>query len=170
MKPIRRVLHAFLLLIAAGCSHTGGSKVMVEQGFAGTWQLNREQSDIPPVTKSQVLVIETDGVFVRMRETLVNDKGETLAISFNGKFDGHDYPVSGTSFADTVSYRLLAPNTVEGVAKKDGVVVVKETAVLSDDGKTVRVTYVSFDGEGNSLTSHGLFERVDFRGHPQINN
>jgi len=153
----------FLLLIAAGCLRTGANTVMVEQGFAGTWQLNRGQSDIPPVTKSQVLVMATDGVFVKMRETLVNDKGETLTISVNGKFDGHDYPVSGTPFADTVSYRLLAPNTIEGVAKKDGVVVVKETAVLSHDGKTVRVTYVSFDAEGNSLTSHGLFERVEAR-------
>ncbi|UCG57547.1 MAG: hypothetical protein JSU70_22110 [Phycisphaerales bacterium] len=142
---------------------TLNGKSRVEQGFAGTWQLNRERSDIPPVTKSQVLVIETDGVFVKMRETLVNDKGETLTISFNGKFDGHDYPVTGTSFADTVSYLLRTPNTIEAIAKKDGVVVVKETAVLSDDGKTVRVTYVSFDGEGNSLTSHGLFERVEVR-------
>jgi hypothetical protein len=49
------------------------------------------------------------------------------------------------------------------VAKKDGAVVVKETAVLSDDGQTVRVTYVSFDEEGNPLTSHGLFERVEVR-------
>ena len=163
MKPICRALDMFLLLIAAGCLRTGANTVMVEQGFAGTWQLNRGQSDIPPVTKSQVLVMATDGVFVKMRETLVNDKGETLTISVNGKFDGHDYPVSGTPFADTVSYRLLAPNTIEGVAKKDGVVVVKETAVLSHDGKTVRVTYVSFDAEGNSLTSHGLFERVEAR-------
>ena len=163
MKPIRRALHVFLPLIAAGCLRTGGSTVLVENGFAGTWQLNREQSDIPPVTKSQVLVIETDGVFVKMRETLVNDKGETLRILVDGTFDGHDYPVSGTPFADTVSYRLLTPNTIEGVAKKNAIVIVKETAVLSDDGKTIRVTYVSFDGEGNSLTSHGVFERVEVR-------
>ncbi len=163
MTPMRRALHLFLLLIAAGCLPTGGSTVLVGQGFAGTWQLNREQSDIPPVTQSQVLVIETDGVSVKMQETLVNDKSETLTISFNGKFDGHDYPVSGTSFADTVSYRLPAPHTIVGVAKKDGVVVVQETAVLADDGKTIRVTYVSFDGHGNSLTSHALFERVAVR-------
>jgi len=140
-----------------------GNIAMVEQGFAGTWQLNRERSDIPPVTKSQVLVIETDGISVKIREILVNDKSETLTISFNGKFDGHDYPVSGTQFADTASYRLLAPNTIEGVAKKNGIVVVKETAVLSDDSKTVRVTYMSVDGKGNSLTSHGVFERVEAR-------
>jgi hypothetical protein len=136
---------------------------MVEQGFAGTWQLNREQSDIPPVTKSQVLVTETDGVFVKMRETLLNDKGETLTISVNGKFDGLDYPVSVTPFADTVSYRLLTPNTIQGVAKKNGAVIVTETAVPSDDGKTIRVTYESLDGQGHSLTSYGLFERVEIR-------
>ena len=42
-KPIHRVLHMLLLLFAAGCLRTGGSTVMVEQGIAGTWQLNREQ-------------------------------------------------------------------------------------------------------------------------------
>ncbi len=151
----------FLLVIALGCAHSDASKIMVEQGFAGTWQLNREQSDIPPVTKSQVLVIETDGVFVRMRETLVNDKDETLTISVNGNLDGLDYPVSGTPFADTVSYRLLRPNTIQGVAKKNGAVIVTETAVLSEDGKTIRVTYESCDGQGHCLTSHGFFERVE---------
>ncbi len=161
MKRIHRALRVFLLLIAAGCSHTGGINVPGEHSFAGTWQLNREQSDIPPVTKSQVCVIETDGVFVKMRETLVNDKGETLTISVDGKFDGRDYPVSGTPFADTVSYRLVTPNTIEGVAKKGGVVIVRETAVLSNDGKTLRVTYLSSVAEGNSPTTHALFERVE---------
>ncbi len=163
MTPNRKAPHVFLLVIALGCEHSDGSKIMVEQSFAGTWQLNREQSSIPPVTKSQVLNIETDGVFVRMRETLVNDKDETLTISVNGKLDGLDYPVSGTPFADTVSYRLLRPNTIQGVAKKNGAVIVTETAVLSEDGKTIRVTYESFDGQGHCLTSHGLCERVEVR-------
>lgn len=35
----------------------------------------------------------------------------------------------------------------------------KETAELDDDD-VVRVTYVSFDGEGGSSVSHGFFERV----------
>ncbi|NLH15633.1 MAG: hypothetical protein GX455_03535 [Phycisphaerae bacterium] len=163
MNLIGRALIVIVPLIAAGCLQSDAGKGIVARGFAGTWRLNRVQSDIPPVTKSQVIVIETDGVFVKMRETLVNDKDQTLTISVDGKFDGRDYPVSGTSFADTVSYRLLAPDTIEGIAKKDGVVVVKETAVLSEDGKTIRVTYRSFDKEGNTLTNHGLFERIDVR-------
>jgi hypothetical protein len=42
-------------------------------------------------------------------------------------------------------------------------VIVKETVVLSDDEKSVRVKYVTFDGQGHSVTSHAMFERVDHR-------
>ncbi len=133
---------------------------MNTHGFSGVWRLNPERSSIPPVTKSQVLTIETDGVFFSMREELINDKDETLVISVEGKFDGRDYPVSGTPFADTVSYRLLGQNIIEGIAKKDGKICVKETAVLSDSGTTVEVTYLTFDSQGNTSRSHGVFEKT----------
>lgn len=128
--------------------------------FAGTWRMVPEKSDIPPVTKSQVLEIQTDGIHVSMTETIVNDRDEVLTITFDGEFDGADYPVHGTAFADTVAYSLPNPSTIEGIAKKNGIVVVKETAELDEDGDVVRVRYVSFDDEGKSSFSHGFFERV----------
>lgn len=155
------LLLAALLLPA--CSHVSGPATVTAVGFSGVWRLNRDRSDIPSVTKSQLLTIETDGDHVAMREVLVNDKDETLTIAVEGRFDGLDYPVSGTSFADTVSYRLLVPNVIEGIAKKGGRVVVRETAVLADDGLSVTVTYESFDGQGRSFTNHGVFERVAHR-------
>jgi hypothetical protein len=133
---------------------------MTTTGFTGIWKLNPAQSDIPSVTRSQTLTIETDGDHVSMREELVNDRDEHLTIAFQGRFDGRDYPVSGTPFADTVAYRLLSPTVIEGVAKKDGRVCVKETATLLDGGAFVSVTYLSFDAQGNTLENHGLFERV----------
>lgn len=133
---------------------------MTHNSFAGIWKLNRIMSDIPPVTKSQILTIETDGVNVMMREELTNDKDEHLVIAVKGKFDGCDNPVTGTPYADTVSYRLLDSHTIEGVAKKDGRICVKETAVLSDAEDTVRVTYESYDECGNVHTSLGVFERI----------
>ena len=133
---------------------------MVQNGFAGTWKLNLAKSDIPPVTKSQILTIETDGVNVTMREELVNDKDEHLVIAVRGKFDGRDNPIAGTPFADTVSYRLLDSHTIEGIARKDGRICVKETAVLSETEDSVRVTYESYDERGNLQFSHGVFERT----------
>lgn len=133
---------------------------MVQTGFTGTWKLNLAASDIPPVTKSQVLTIATDGVNVTMREELINDKDERLVIAVQGKFDGNDYPVTGTPFADTVSYRLLDAHTIEGIAKKNGRICVKEKAVLSAAQDMVRVTYESYDERGNVHLAHGVFERA----------
>ncbi len=136
---------------------------MASNGFAGVWQLNLAQSNIPPVTKSQVATIETDGVFVAIRAETVNNKGERFVISFEGKFDGLDYPVTGTPFADTVSYRLLSPHVIEGISKKNGRICVKETAVLSDSGTRIRVTYLSFDAHGNTFENLAILEKVQKR-------
>jgi hypothetical protein len=128
--------------------------------FNGVWKLNLAKSDIPSVTRSQILTIKTDGFNVTMSEELINDKEEVLIISFSGTFDGRDSIVKGTPFADTVSYRLHNPNSIEGIAKKNGRICVKERAVLSEDGNTVSVTYISYDKNGNTLRNFGCFERV----------
>ena len=122
--------------------------------------MNKEKSDIPPVTKSQILTIETDGLNVTMKEEIINDKDELLIISLSGTFNGKDTPVNGTPFADTVSYKLLNSNLIEGIAKKGGRICVKEEAILSEDRNTVNVTYLSFDQNGNTNKNFGCFERV----------
>ena len=134
---------------------------MKHKGFSGTWKLNLERSDIPPVTKSQIVTIETDGNSVNMLEEIINDKGEYLKITFKGKFDGMDYPIEGTPFVDTESYRLLKSNIIEATAKKNGRICVKETGVLSESGDTIEVTYLSFDEDGKVIKNFGYFERVE---------
>jgi len=129
--------------------------------FNGIWKLNIAKSDIPPITKSQVLTIETDGLTVTMMEELTNDNDELLIISLKGSFDGKDNRVDGTPFADTVSFRLLNQNSIEGIAKKDGRICVKENAVLLDDKNTVNVTYFIFGQDGNTTEYFGYFERVE---------
>ena len=128
--------------------------------FNGVWKLNLTKSDIPPITKSQILKIETDGFNITMREELINDKNEQLIISLSGTLDGKDNIVEGTPFANTVSYRSLDNNSIEGVAKKDGRVFVKEEVVLSEDKNIVSVTYTSYDQNGNTFKNFAYFERV----------
>ena len=127
--------------------------------FNGIWKLNLSKSDIPPITKSQILNIETDGFNVTMTEELTNDNDELLIISLTGSFNGNENEVNGTPFADTVSFQLLNQNTIEGIAKKDGRVCVKEKAVLLEDRNTVNVTYLMFDQNGISTKYFGYFER-----------
>lgn len=129
--------------------------------FNGIWKLNLAKSDIPPITKSQVRTIKTDGFNVTMTEELTNDKDELLSIALTGSFNGNENEVKGTPFADTVSFRLLNQNSIEGTAKKDGRICVKEEAVLLEDRNTVNVTYLIFDQDGNSTKYFGYFEREE---------
>lgn len=124
------------------------------------WRLNKSRSNIPAITKSQILTIQLDGDSVTMHDEIVNDQDQTLVISLSGKLDGKDYPVSGTPFADTVSFQRTSPRVIEGIAKKDGQVRVRETAVLSESGESVCVTYLSYDDQGHTTEYVGYFERT----------
>jgi hypothetical protein len=134
---------------------------MKKHRFSGIWKLNPEKSGFIPNTNSQVLTIDTDGIDISISEELINDRDEHLIISVKGRLDGMDNLVTGTTFADTVAYRMLDNRTIEGIAKKNGHICVKETAVLSEDEDTVHVTYECFDEHGNAQIFHGIFERID---------
>jgi hypothetical protein len=113
---------------------------MSRHGFTGIWKLNPDKSGFLPNTKSQILMIETDGIDISIQEELINDRDERLDIEVKGRLDGMDNTVTGTPFADTVAYRLIDSHTIEGIAKKNAIICVKETAVLSEDNAVVSVT------------------------------
>jgi hypothetical protein len=133
---------------------------MSKHVFTGMWKLNPDKSGFLPNTKSQILTINTDGIDISISEELVNDRDEHLFISVKGKLDGSDSPVTGTTFADTVAYRMLDNHTIEGIAKKNNSICVKETAVLYEGKDTVHVTYECFNEHGNIQVFNGIFERV----------
>lgn len=158
---LKIVFPGFILAFLAGFAFTFCGSAAGDP-FNGLWKLNLAKSKIPPpFPQSQTVRIEADETGVRMEEVIVNSQGERLVITVRAKFDGEDYPVEGTPFADTVAYRHDGTHTIKGVAKKAGRVVVTETAVLSPDGKTVTVTYLSQDAEGRPVTSTGVFERQE---------
>lgn len=116
--------------------------------FSGVWKLNLAKSKLPPpAPQSQTVRSEADAGGIRVREEVVNDKGERLNVSVDARFDGKDYAVTGTPFADTVAYRRLDSRTLKGTVKKAGNVVLLETVVVSADGKTLTGTYSSPDGK-----------------------
>ncbi len=149
------ILLMFVPLAVTAC-RSGG------EGFRGTWKLNPALSRLNvPAPQSQVVRITVRGQDVRMEQRIVTDRGERLLIAVAARFDGRDYPVTGTPFADTVAYRLTGARTIEGVAKKAGRVVVNETAVLAPDGRSLTVTYLSHLPDGRTVTSTAVFERIE---------
>ncbi len=116
--------------------------------FSGTWKLNLQKSKFTsPVPRSQTALIQADAAGLRIREEVVTDTGEKLTITVDARFDGKDYPITGAPFADAVAYERVDSRTIRGVGKKSGRVVMRETVVVSADGKTVTGTYTSPDGK-----------------------
>ena len=130
--------------------------------FSGTWVLNVSKSEIPPpypVPKSQIARVVADTSQIEFTEEIVNESGERLTIHIKARFDGKDYPVTGTPSADTVAFQRVDRSTIKGLTKKDGKVIMQETAVVSPDGRTMTSTYSSTDAAGKPATAVGVFDK-----------
>ena len=129
--------------------------------FSGVWKLNLEKSKIaPPVPRSHVSIIQADANGVRVREEIVSDKGEQITVTFEAKFDGKDYAVTGSVLADTVAMTRVDSHTIKAVVKKDGKVVLRETEVVSKDGKTLGGEYMATDSEGKPMTGTAVLDKI----------
>jgi hypothetical protein len=150
---IRKILVG--LLVAAALAWSGAA-----DPFAGLWRLNLAKSNLPPpLPQSQTVRIEVEGGTIRMREEIVNERGEHLIITLEAGFDGRDYPIYGTSQADTVAYERVDERTLRSTIKKSGRVVMKETIFVSADGRTVTGTYSGTDASGRIVTASAVFDR-----------
>jgi hypothetical protein len=132
-----------------------------EDPFSGFWRLNLAKSKLPPpLPKSQTVLVQAGESGIDLTEELVTDTGEHLTISVKARFDGRDYPVSGSPFADAVSYQRLDSRTIKGAGKKDGRVIMHETVVVAADGKTMTGTYSGTDATGRQVSGVAVFDRV----------
>jgi hypothetical protein len=85
--------------------------------------------------------------------------GQKTHTEFTAKYDGKDYPISGSASADTVSLRRTGSGTVERMDKKAGKVVQTSTRQLAPDGKTFTVTVPGTDAQGKPITTVIVFEK-----------
>src|SRR5215472_14953306 len=104
----------------------------------GTWTLDPAKSTYQPgpPLKSQVRTIEEAGEEQRLHNVTVT-ADETLAIvEYTAKFDGKDYPVTGSPYGDTVTLKRVDSHTVEAIVKKDGRVVLTDRRLVSNDHRS----------------------------------
>ena len=138
-----------------------GFVLPADDPFSGTWVLNLSKSKIPPpAPKSQIAHVVVDASELEITEEIINESGERLTIHVKAKFDGKDYPITGSPYADAVSYERVDRNTIKGVGKKGGKVIMHETVVVSPDGKSMAGTYSGTDAVGKQVTAAtAVFEK-----------
>jgi hypothetical protein len=127
----------------------------------GTWKYDAAKSKFDPPSgayKSRTAKVEAAGEGIKVSVEGVGADGKAQSYSYTVSYDGKDYPVTGSPVADSISYKKVDENTIEGTSKKGGQVTSTATIVVSKDGKTLTVTTKGKTDKG-PFTSVVVYDR-----------
>lgn len=153
----RNVILIFTALLAPAALWGGGNDPQ-----AGTWKMNLEKSKFVsggPSPKGETVVIEEIEGGIKVASTGVNPDGPPGHFEYTAKYDGKDYPMTGSPAADAVVLRRIDARTIETIRKKDGKVVTRNTTVISEDGKTRTNTFYGKNAKGEPITWIAVFDK-----------
>jgi hypothetical protein len=96
----------------------------------GTWKLNVAKSKYTPgpTPKSATLTYEETADGIKRTGESVDADGKTTSFEYTAKFDGKDYPITGSDLYDAISLKRINEQTAEGTLKKSGKVVSRARA------------------------------------------
>jgi hypothetical protein len=79
---------------------------------------------------------------------------------YTGNYDGKDNPVTGNNpDADMVARSRINATTIQTVSKKAGKATTTSTHVISKDGKTRTITTKGTNGQGQTVSNVGVYEK-----------
>ena len=133
----------------------------VENPFVGTWKLNSAKSvsgsTAPP--ENSLMKIEAQGNGIHVSRDLIPSRGATGHWEFTASFDGRDYPVVNDPGRDTVALKQIDSHTLEATNKKDGKITSSPRWVVSQDGKTLTLTWQGKTAAGKSVNNLRVYEK-----------
>ena len=95
------------------CPYIGRRAMDGRDPFTGTWRFCAEKSDAAGV-RSWVQWIEVVGEEIRVREEVESAAGAKANVLIEARFDGKDYPVTGSSLADAIAYTRVDRHNIAG--------------------------------------------------------
>jgi hypothetical protein len=133
---------------------------LAADGFMGTWKLNEAKSKFPPgATKNSTVVYEAAGDSIKVTIDGVSGDGKPVHVEWTGKFDGKDYPSTGSSVDDARAYTKIDDHTLHVVIKKGGKEIGSAHVVTSADGKTRTVKATTPGPDGKNVTSTAVYDK-----------
>jgi hypothetical protein len=98
---------------------------------------------------------------VKVTIQTVDAKGRLVTSVYLTTPDGEQHAVSGSGGpADSVGLKRINEFTAESTLMHAGKEIAKTRRVVSDDGKTMTITYKGLDPEGNDVNYALVFDRV----------
>lgn len=155
MKTFFAALFVGALLGVSALAFAAGASDPV----VGTWTLNVAKSSGGAVPRSDTRSYAQVENGIKFSMKRVTAEGRQVSAETTYKYDGKDYPLTGSPDYDTVSAKRVATNTVEITQKKSGKVVGTSRRTVSKDGKTLTLVTRSTNAKGEVVSSTLVFDR-----------
>jgi hypothetical protein len=130
--------------------------------FTGLWKFLHDRSTTsspPPHTWTQRIEATTHEVTVR--EEIVTTAGTPpTVVEIQARFDGLEYPVTGSTVADTITYSRIDTHRIAGTGMTNGRTTLRESLAVSPDGQTLTVTYTIYRGDRILANGIAIFEKI----------
>jgi hypothetical protein len=125
--------------------YAGGLQAAEAQDpILGIWKLNLSKSKyIPgPAPRSQTRTYKQtpNGIFVTI-DTIDSTGHKLPPIQFAEKYDGKDYPMTGSTIGDALALKRINDYVAEATMKHAGKVVATTRRLITDNGKTLVLVY-----------------------------
>ena len=153
-------MKARTLLLCLALCFAGAAMCFAQDPNVGTWKLNEAKSHIPAgAVKINSMAVSSEGDNMKVTQDGTDRDGKPLHMEWTGKFDGKDYPVTGSPVMDSRSYKKMGGSTLASDSKKDGKVVSSARSTISADGKTRTVHATQTDPSGKKITLTAVFDK-----------
>jgi hypothetical protein len=128
---------------------------------SGTWKMNPAKSKYSPgpAPKSTTVKIESDADNIKLSADGIDAAGNPTHVEYTAKYDGKDYPITGSPNADTVALERPDASTIRSTLKKGDQVVMTVTSVISKDGKTRTSTFKGKDAQGQDVNNVVVYDK-----------
>ena len=145
-RTILASLVVFLAGVVYGLAQTDASAYM------GTWKLNEGKSKFAPGAMKNTMVTYSaagDNMVKIVTDGMDKD-GKAVHSEWTGKFDGKDYPATGSSLHDSRSYIPAGKHSLSFTVKQGGKTIETGKVTVAPDGKSRTVTTTGTDPSMNN--------------------
>jgi len=160
MRSNRLSRYSFLIGLVMAFA-TGAAFAQGAEPINGTWKLNAAKSKYSPgpAPQSQTIVISGTDADRKIAVDLTPATGTAVHWEVSGG-PGKELPVVGTNAnADHYMFKRVNATTLEAQYLKEGKPTIKQTAVVSADGKTLTVTGTGTDAQGRTINNVAVYDK-----------
>ena len=156
-------MRTFLQMLVIGAALAAGAVVAATAAdpAIGTWKLNvaKTKFGAGPGFQSQSRTYAAADDGLKLTFTGVAADGSSVSGESTYKYDGKDYPISGSASYDTLAVTRVNSHTAKAIQKKAGKAVGSTVRTVSKDGSVMTLVTKGTNADGKAFTSTLVFDK-----------